>query len=130
MHLPGEDNTLVDAISRGSLSLHKRRVDSAMVVPVFNHWETSIDVFASSSNKQCPLFCSRGGSRSQVSQGQPSPGLGGEIPLHISSNSSNPSGHQKVHIRPDKVHISVSVVVVAHMVPHLAPVVLKQVLVH
>lgn len=62
-HLPGSENTIADAVSRGALSLHELCVTMTLLLSVFGMWGTpEIDVFVSAKNKKCHLFCSRGGS--------------------------------------------------------------------
>lgn len=126
-HLPGKDNTLVDAISRGTLSLHELRVDPAALVPVFDWWGTpSINFFASANNKQCHLFCS---SRSLDPR---SFGDGifldwtGKF-LYMFPPISLIPQVLKVPEGVATVHVSDSIVAEANMVPHFIPVVLKQV---
>lgn len=60
-HVPGEENTVADAISRGALSTHELSLPMATVQEVFDQWgRPQIDVFATAQNKKCHLFCTQG----------------------------------------------------------------------
>lgn len=62
MHLPGVENTIMDALSRGALSTHEFAISMTTIQQVFDHWgQPEIDVFATAQNKKCHLFCTRGG---------------------------------------------------------------------
>lgn len=126
-HLPGSQNTLADAVSRGALSLHKLRMDPVSLQPVFEHWGVSdIDVFATTKNKHCNFFCSRG-NRPGVSRRWPSPRLDGKVPIHVPSASNPAVGPQKVLMRAPSVHPSDPMVALACVVSDSPPPVLSQI---
>lgn len=60
-HLPGVENTIADALSRGALSMHELSIPIEAIQKIFNQWgHPEIDVFATARNKKCHLFCTRG----------------------------------------------------------------------
>jgi len=61
VHIPGSENALADNLSRGiSLAPTEWSLTRPIAQQVFNHmWTPTIDLFASRSNFQLPVYCSR-----------------------------------------------------------------------
>jgi hypothetical protein len=58
-HVPGVSNVLADRLSRVFLPQTEWRLNPMVVNLLFNRWGyPSIDLFATNSNKQCPVFVS------------------------------------------------------------------------
>ena len=60
VHRPGVENDLADSLSRSSLDPHEWTLSKRVVRRLFQIWGTpEIDLFASQTNAQLPLFCQR-----------------------------------------------------------------------
>lgn len=68
-HVPGDNNTLADALSRDLSSCHEWELNDQYLTPIFHTWgKPTLDAFATTTNAKCEKFCSRGG-RDQKSVG-------------------------------------------------------------
>nr|XP_060620947.1 uncharacterized protein LOC132768763 [Anolis sagrei ordinatus] len=60
IHLPGQDNTLADSLSRSTQTNHEWQLHPSKFKVISNLWGMpQIDLFASPTNTHCPLFCAR-----------------------------------------------------------------------